>query len=57
LTVRFALDGGEAIAELPVGTLQRFLGVDVEMTREIGDGEDQVAELILDPVRPAPAFR
>ena len=44
------LDMGEPALELGVGAAQRRLGIDVEVAREIGDREQQVADLARDLV-------
>ena len=42
------LDRAEALLELAIGFAQRFFGVDLEMACEVDDGEQQVADFLLD---------
>src|ERR1051325_3031568 len=56
-----ALDVAEAAAKFAIGQLQRGLRLGPQMARDIGDGEEQVAQLFaharLLPLRFGPPFR
>src|SRR5579872_1885850 len=42
------LDMGETPFELGVGPAERVFGIDIHMTREVGDHEKEIADLVLD---------
>ena len=44
------LDGREAPLELGVRAPQGAFGIDPEMAGEVGDGEQKIPDLVLDPV-------
>ena len=48
------LDGREAPLELGVGAPQGAFGIDLEMAGKIGDREQKIADLVLDPVGARP---
>ena len=50
LTSESPFDGSEAPFELGVCSPQCPLGIDAEMPGEVGDGEEEIADLILDSV-------
>src|SRR5690606_29268892 len=50
---KFGFDCAEAAFELGVGATQGLLGVDLQVTRKVGDGEKEIAEFFL----VAPAVR
>ena len=43
-----ALHRREAADEFSIRPLQRLLGIDLDLARDVGDGEEQVADLLLD---------
>jgi len=45
------LDGVEAALEFGIAVAQRGLRIGVQMARQVDHGEQQVADLVLDPVR------